>query len=182
MALDFGSMPSHSRSKTSGTAERCVSMISRLFHSHTTSFTIPIICNCWKMREHDFKIISQPYTTLPMTENICNCWNMCEHDFKIISKPYDLMTENIWNCWKMCEHDFKIISQSYDLTCDRKHLELLKDAWALFSRLFHSHIGSHSWTKTSGTAERCVSMISRLFQSHMTSWLKRWLFSRIHSQ
>ena len=63
------------------------------------------------MREHDFKIISQPYTTLPMTENICNRWNMCEHDFKIISKPYDLMTENKY--WKMHDHDLKIISQSY---------------------------------------------------------------------
>ena len=27
-------IPSHSRSKKSGTAERCVSMISRLFHRH----------------------------------------------------------------------------------------------------------------------------------------------------
>ena len=100
------------------------------------------------------------------------------------------------------------ILEAYHLTHDLKNLEQLKDAWAWFqdyftairphlrpktsrtaercvsmiSRLFHRHIGSHSWTKTSGTAERCVSMISRLFQSHMTSWLKRWLFSRIHSQ
>ena len=37
MALDFGSIPSHSRSKKSGTAERCVSMISRLFHRHIGS-------------------------------------------------------------------------------------------------------------------------------------------------
>ena len=36
----------------------------------------------------------------------------------------------------MREHDFKIISQPYDLTCDRKHLELLKDAWAWFQDYF----------------------------------------------
>ena len=52
----FTAIRLHSRSQSSATAERCVSMISRLFHSHTTSLATENIYNCWKMREHDLTI------------------------------------------------------------------------------------------------------------------------------
>ena len=132
------------------------------------------------MREHDFKIISQTYRI---------CW-------KIIPQPLSFGSDGdefwkwLWKwcrwvlhrCWMVfwlilvwfvdrflhwcfgwfwfCQGVAKYFEASYHILCRSS------DSRTLFQD-YSTAIPSHSRSKKSGTAERCVSMISRLFHRHI---------------
>ena len=137
-----------------------------------------------------------------MNENIWNCWKMREHDFKIISKPYDLMTEAVaiftdslpvvfgsrWLCsrirstqfFSMLVHTRQSINHSQLFNNELRICIIMSARDPLFQGRINIVLLA-SWLASSGTAERCVSMISILYHSHTTSlttdkiWKPCWI-------
>ena len=130
-------------------------------------------------------------TAYPETMKMSVSCKRNAHFHKIAFFVFWSNVDDVWlilhRCWMffdwfgvMAGHEFctiKLLSfgkdgwpwilEAYHLTPDLKNLEQLKDAWAWFQDYFTA-IRPHSRPKTSGTAERCASMISRLFHSHMS--------------